>query len=369
MKTIFITGATGFVGGAIVENLLNRNAGENLLMLVRAENREMGLKRLIENLAKFDIAESRLSELTVDNIVVGDLATPEEFIQNPVLDSVTHVINCAAIASFGKNPLIWKVNVTGTLEFVKRMNRVAGLKQFIQVGTAMACVPSQGELVQERDINTEEKDHIVAYTYSKATIEQLIQKECPNLPLLIVRPSIIVGHSKLGCQPSSSIYWVFEMVMKLGKFLCTLEDRVDIIPVDFCAEAIVFLLDKGISNNEIFHISAGEEYSVSFREIDAAISAAHSWPAIAPNYQQVEFSEVYALRKNFNQMYGDCNERLMLLAMQLYGSFAQLNVRFDNHKLLELGVTPPQKFTTYIDKCVATTSHLTVPELMIVDFK
>lgn len=369
MKTIFITGATGFVGGAIVENLLNRNAGENLLLLVRAENREMGLKRLLENLEKFDIPQSTLSGLTVDNIVTGDLATPENFIQNPVLDSVTHVINCAAIASFGKNPLIWKVNVTGTLEFVKRMNRVAGLKQFIQVGTAMSCVPSQGEVVTEQNISAEEKEHIVAYTYSKATIEQLIQKECPDLPLLIVRPSIIVGHSKLGCQPSSSIYWVFEMVLKLGKFLCALEDRVDIIPVDFCAEAIVLLLDKEISNNEIFHISAGEKYSVSFREIDAAISKAHARPAIAENYQQVDFSEVYALRKSFNELYGECNERLMLLAMQLYGSFAQLNVKFDNNKLLNLGMTPPQRFVEYVDKCVLTTSHLSVPELMIVDFK
>ncbi len=40
---------------------------------------------------------------------------------DPRLDEVTHVINCAAIASFGNNPFIWNVNVTGTLAFARRM--------------------------------------------------------------------------------------------------------------------------------------------------------------------------------------------------------------------------------------------------------
>ena len=53
--------------------------------------------------------------LRQQHILLGDLASPEHFLNDPRLDQVTHILNCAAVASFGSNPLIWKVNVEGTL--------------------------------------------------------------------------------------------------------------------------------------------------------------------------------------------------------------------------------------------------------------
>ena len=38
------------------------------------------------------------------HILLGDLASPEHFLNDPRLDQVTHVLNCAAVASFGSNP-------------------------------------------------------------------------------------------------------------------------------------------------------------------------------------------------------------------------------------------------------------------------
>ncbi len=188
MKTVLITGATGFLGGAVMEKALQDERIENLFMLVRASNKQNGLKRILNNLRKFDISEPLLSRLTEDNIIIGDLAEPESFLQHPALDSVTYVINSAAIASFGNNPLIWKVNVEGTLAFAKRMSQVKSLQKFIQIGTAMSCVPNQDEVVVESNLLDTEKSHIVEYTLSKATIENLMREHCPAMPLLIVRP-------------------------------------------------------------------------------------------------------------------------------------------------------------------------------------
>nr|MDK6642599.1 SDR family oxidoreductase [Escherichia coli] len=95
------------------------------------------------------------------------------------------VINCAAIASFGNNPFIWNVNVTGTLAFARRMAKVAGLKRFLHVGTAMSCTPHTGSLVKEESASSETGEHLVEYTHSKATIEYQMRKQCPDLPLLV----------------------------------------------------------------------------------------------------------------------------------------------------------------------------------------
>lgn len=77
-----------------------------------------------------------------------------------------------------------------------------------------------------------------------------MQQTCPTLPLTIARPSIVVGHTHHGCQPSSSIFWVFSMGLMLQKFLCSMEDRIDVIPVDYCADALMMLLDNQLAQGK-----------------------------------------------------------------------------------------------------------------------
>ncbi|VTP64827.1 Uncharacterised protein [Serratia rubidaea] len=75
------------------------------------------------------------------------------------------------------------------------------------------------------------------------------------------------------------------------------------------------------------------------------------------------------MRRQLKDIFGPCNERLMLKAMRLYGSFAMLNVRFCNDKLLKLGMPQPPRFTDYLAHCVASTRGLSIPQQMAVDFK
>lgn len=123
---------------------------------------------------KFNVPEHALASLSVENILIGDLSQPEAFLNDPRLEQVTHVVNCAAVASFGNNPLIWKVNVEGTLALARRMERVSTLQRFLHVGTAMSCTPEQDSLVAESAEFRENAEHLVEYTYSKSTIEQLM---------------------------------------------------------------------------------------------------------------------------------------------------------------------------------------------------
>jgi hypothetical protein len=51
-----------------------------------------------------------------------------------------------------------------------------------------------------------------------------------------------------------------------------MEDRIDVIPVDYCADALLMLLNQPLAHGEVVHISAGEENSVKFAEIDRAMA-------------------------------------------------------------------------------------------------
>ncbi len=369
VKTLLLTGATGFLGGAVLEKLLIENSDFNYLLLVRANTPEQGLARIKHNLEKFYLSPQNLNKVTERHILLGDLAEPESFISDPRLDEVTHVINCAAVASFGNNPLIWKVNVEGTLAFAKRMAQVTGLKRFVHVGTAMSCTPDAGSLVDEQVLSPASEAHLVEYTKSKSTIENLLSEQCPDLPLVFARPSIVVGHTRLGCQPSSSIFWVFRMALMMRKFMCSLDDHIDVIPVDYCADALVCLLLHPELPDYIYHISAGEENSVSFAEIDNAMSLAAKQKPVGINYMQVDYGALVQMRNQLKNIFGPCNERLMLKAMRLYGSFAMLNVRFNNQRLLSLGMAKPPRFTDYVACCVESSRGLTIQEQMAIDFK
>lgn len=369
MNTLLITGATGFLGGAVLESILNKKNAPNLLLLVRADNSVAAVERVKENLRKFNISEERLTALTPGNILLGDLANPQPFLDDPRLNQVTHVLNCAAVASFGNNPLIWKVNVEGTLQFARRMAQVSRLERFLHVGTAMSCSPDPDSLVAESTAFRERAAHLVEYTHSKSMIERLMRQECSTLPLAIARPSIVVGHTHHGCQPSSSIFWVFSMGLMLQKFMCSMQDRIDVIPVDYCADALLMLLVSPLARGEVVHISAGEENSVRFADIDNAMASALEQAPVGDKYAQVSYETLVKMRRELKAIFGPCNERLMLKAMRLYGAFATLNVRFSNDKLLSMGMPKPPRFTDYIDRCVQTTRGLSIPQQMAVDFK
>ncbi|EOW4439374.1 SDR family oxidoreductase [Shigella sonnei] len=369
MDLLLLTGATGFLGGAVLDNLLHEHNNIELLLLVRADSQHSGLERIKKNGRKFNICEDKLRSLTIDNILPGDLNNPESFLQDPRLDKVTYVINCAAILSFSNNPFIWKVNVTGTLAFAQRMTKVTGLKRFLHVGTAMSCTPDANSLVTEDTAAPKTGEHFVEYTRSKATIEILMREQCPDLPLLIARPSIIVGHTRLGCLPSTSIFWVFRMGLMLQKFMCSLDDRIDVIPVDYCANALLSLLESPLSKGEVIHISAGKESSVTFADIDKSMARALSGTPVGDKYTKVSYDMLVMEKHEFKNIFGPCNERLMLKAIRLYGAFSMLNVCFSNEKLLGIGIPKPPKFTDYIQVCVETTKHLSIPQQMAVDFK
>ncbi len=37
----------------------------------------------------------------------------------------------------------------------------------------------------------------------------------------------------------------------LQKFMCSMEDRIDVIPVDYCADALLMLLNQPLAHGEV----------------------------------------------------------------------------------------------------------------------
>lgn len=368
--SLLLTGATGFLGGAVAARLLADGQSAALLFLVRAESPEQGLERLRDNLRLHAVSEAALETLQAAQILCGDLLDTRWLqTERARLMRVEQVINCAAVASFSKNPTIWPVNVEGTFAFARALSQSRNLKRFLHVGTAMCCGPQRESPVRESWEFPASEEQLVDYTASKAEIERRLREELPDLPLVVARPSIVVGHRELGCQASGSIFWVFRMGFALESFTCALDEQIDVIPVDYCAEALVALALKPQLAHSLYHISAGHGAACTFGEIDHAYAQARGEEPVGERYRKVTQQDLRELAGSFETRIGKANPRLVLRALRLYSGFADLNYLFDNQRLLDEGIAAPPRFTEYLDVCVASSRDVSIPAQMLWDFK
>lgn len=369
-RTFLITGATGFLGGAVTVAALRAGYGHQLRLLSRGSLEGSPRARLLTNLRRLGATPAELGTLGEDFVIEADLTQPGAVEDHPGLRSVERVIHAAALPTFSNNPAIRTVNVEGTLALAHALNP-AVLQRFLFVGTAMAVGPSKGRgsLIEESAELGADDDHLVPYTASKAEAERRLRAELPELPLVVARPSIVVGHTELGVAPSQSIFWVFLVGHMLGAFTCDLADSIDVIPADWCADALLELATRESLAHDLYHVSAGRESSVTIQDLDQALAHARRVAPIAERYQKIDRSHIAGIMPKMRDIVPGANRRLLARAMQLYGGFAELNYVFDSNRLLGEGFCASPPFTSYLSRCVETARGIPIAEQMKWDFK
>jgi nucleoside-diphosphate-sugar epimerase len=262
--TVFLTGVTGFLGGAFLADLLQSSFDGEVVCLVRADDDDTAEERVRRSLFRFG-GSDRLPKNV--KVLRGDLLS-EDWHRSPRLDGVTHVLHLAASTSFGNSRAIRTTNVGGALSVAKAM-RGRRLERFVYTGTAAICGASPVPVVHEDDYPDERATHLVAYTRSKAEAERLLAEQFADLPLIVARPSIVVGHTELGCKPSGSIYWVLRAVEALRFITWDPGNRIDGVPVDWAASALRHLLFAPRLKHTRYHVSAGKGSCVRWNDLAA----------------------------------------------------------------------------------------------------
>jgi nucleoside-diphosphate-sugar epimerase len=386
VPTVLMTGATGFIGGAALAELLESNPSYRTVLLVRAETPAAAAERVHKSIRRFvdpsriepalnscwvasgdltdpeSLADSRLSEA----IQVCHVA-PNQKIPAPRLQDVTHVLHLASNTSFRSVRGVRQTNILGALTFAHRMRRVPGLRRFLYVGTAYSCGTVGGRIVHEDDSPRLSARHLVEYTSSKAECEMLLENTAPELPLVVARPSIVVGHTRLGCLPSASLFWFYRTVALLRRNCRSLEVREDVVPVDWVARALLFLLFKPALTYRRYHVSAGVGSSATWHEIAQVFNRCYGERPENP-FRIVDFATIESERHRLRTLLGPGDDDHLLMALRLYFQFADTEAEmFDNSRLLEEGMPPPPMFTSYLELCATRPPDRSVYQQMLDD--
>jgi nucleoside-diphosphate-sugar epimerase len=360
---VLITGATGFLGGATLARLLTQPPVPRVLALVRAETPGRAAERLRQSLGRFADLASLEPGWRQCEPLCGDLTDPRTS-ADPRIDEVTHVLHLAANTSFRSVRGVRHTNILGTLTLAHRLRRAARLERFLYVGTAYICGINPPPVVREDEYPRPDVRHLVEYTASKAECEMLLEQTAPELPLVIARPSVVVGHTRLGCGPSASVFWYYRAVHLLRRTSAPLDARKDIVPVDYVAAALLLLLFRPALAYRCYHISAGEGAAVTWREMAAAFAQCYGERADEP-YQVADFPTIVRERSRLRERLGPGDEERLLQALEPYYRFSASGVEvFDNGRLLGEGLAPPPRFTDYLGTCATRPPDRSVYEQM-----
>jgi len=256
----FVTGATGFIGRFLVANLLKR--GEPIYVLVRKSSA-----------AKLDELRTEHWNATDRQIVgiVGDLAKPNLGVSAADLrklkGGVQHMFHLAAIYDLAASPEAQQTaNVDGTRNAIAFAAAV-GAGCFHHVSSIAAAGLYDGVFREDMFEEAEDLDH--PYFRTKHDSEGIVRKHC-KVPFRIYRPGFVVGDSKTGyIDKIDGPYYFFKALQKLRGALppwmptIGIEGgRINIVPVDFVADALDYLAHKKGLNGKCFHLTDPEPHRI-----------------------------------------------------------------------------------------------------------
>jgi nucleoside-diphosphate-sugar epimerase len=361
-NTILVTGATGFLGGAFIAKAFSESGAPDAryVLSARGASEEDSRARIRLRLTRF-VGEQEAERIVgLCQVLCIDFSKPDT-IEHPVLDEVTHVVHLAANTSFISGAGVWETNHQGTMALAKRVVRSPKLQRFVYVGTAMICGDEPPHQVLEDMYPSSSAAHLVDYTASKAAAEQGLLHEVPGLPLVIARPSIVIGDTKLGCGPSGSIFWVFRALDKLGIVSVDPEQvGIDVVPVDWVAEGLWHLMKAEKLAHRIYHLSAGKGSRSNLEQLARAFAAAQGLTYMPGRLERMRTEDLRNYRPRIAEVFGKVHGRRMEISLALYLGFCELDVTFDNSRILAEGVPPPPPLPEYVAACLNNPKDISI---------
>ncbi len=258
-QKILLTGATGFLGAFLLEQLLAQTKAE-IYCLIRADSIKEGEEKLQMCLHNYQMPQDDLHNRVIP--LIGDLSQSNLGLSQQQFNHLSKEIeaihhNGAWVHHASPYSLLRSANVQGTKTILKLACQ--GKRKPLHYTSTLSVLPTQPP---EGQLKMYEQDAIAAYpvplggyTQSKWVAEVLVEQgRDRGLPVTVYRPGPISGHSQTGAfNRNDFLYRLIQGYVELG---CAPigEMVLDLLPVDYVSFAMVYLSQKPSSLGKTFHL-------------------------------------------------------------------------------------------------------------------
>src|SRR5271165_1158083 len=346
---IFLTGSTGYLGSYLAAGIFSEYT-DRLNLLVRAKTEQEARERLWQSLQLHLEFPHFLEYLnTRARIFRGDLTAARFGLNDDeyhaLVDTTDSVLHCAASLNRKSEKQCLNVNLRGSLEVIQLARRAQnrnGLRRYSHVSTVAVAGKRQNEVVTEDasiDWNRSDYD---PYARTKKFCEHMVRQLLPDVSRTIFRPSIVLGDSRRPETNQFDMVRAFVFLAGLPALPFRATDRIDIVPVDFVADAIATLHQKENPAHEIYHLSSGVG-SETFVELTDALAKAQGkrGPVFVPGLEAPSSKMVNALAGRAGKIGG------LATLMKVFLPYLVWNTVFDNSRVVQEMGRRPAPFSQY----------------------
>ncbi|MFS0574440.1 SDR family oxidoreductase [Sporosarcina sp. 179-K 3D1 HS] len=243
MRTHFFTGFPGFIATQLIKGLIRQQEVEAVYAVVQPEQVERAEKQI----------DAIMEELEVEipfDLFIGDITQPDlglDAMAKAALKKQPLVVwHLAAIYDLAVDvESAWRVNVEGTRLVNEFVLGHPSIVRYMYFSTAYVAGKREGVLLETELIRPDAfKNH---YEETKFEAEVLVEALKPLVPVTIIRPGIVRGHSRTGeTIKFDGPYFFMNMIDRLRwlpviPYVGRTEARINVVPIDYIIDASIYL--------------------------------------------------------------------------------------------------------------------------------
>ena len=258
-KSIFLTGATGFLGAFLVDELLSRTEAVVYCLVRIHKGRKDPMAQVRANLEAYGLWQPEHARRIVP--VMGDLAEPLLGMTEEKFDELAREVDIvfhggAVVNLIYPYSALKPANVDGTREVIRLACRHH--PKPLHYVSSNGIFPADGRTYTETtDLDALTDARKDGYGQSKWVSEKLVQEAAGRgLPVVVYRPGNISGHSESGASnPRDFLGALIVESLRLGRAPRLEGWRMEMTPVDFVSRAIFHLAGEPDASGETFHLA------------------------------------------------------------------------------------------------------------------
>ena len=254
MKEVVFTGFPGFIASQLIQKHAQQNEMISAIILPSERGKAEKEASRIEK-------ETRCRPI---KLIEGDITKPGLGIvdEDKAYLKAKEITfwHLAAIYDLAvPRDLAWKVNVEGTRQVNEFIAELPHLKRYVYFSTAYVAGNREGAIYENELVRPEAFKNF--YEETKFEAELLVEKMKASMPITIIRPGIVRGHSVTGETIKFDGPYFFLNLIDRVKFLPVIpfvgrsKSFINVVPVDYILDASIYLSKLDAASGQTVHLT------------------------------------------------------------------------------------------------------------------